>query len=210
MIETGIVASLIFVVPFHVRWEYRRLVEAVPVDARARTRFYRRILVLEWGLVGLAALALWLSGRPMAARGFPVPTIGPFMLGVLIGALVGLALSVGLAAVTPRLREGLQRQMEPVRALLPNTPAERCWFAAVAITAGICEEVLFRGLLIPYLSLLMPVLIHALLDLRILVLPLPAAVFRNLDNEVRLTNSAMKPIVRTVCLPWRRTLRCWE
>lgn len=30
---------------------------------------------------------------------------------------------------------------------LPVTPSERRWFAALCVTAGICEEILFRGFL---------------------------------------------------------------
>lgn len=35
-----------------------------------------------------------------------------------------------------------------VLALLPRTAAERRWAVAVSLTAGICEEVLYRGLLV--------------------------------------------------------------
>ena len=36
-------------------------------------------------------------------------------------------------------------QLRPVAALLPRTPVERRMFAALAVTAGICEELLYRG-----------------------------------------------------------------
>ncbi len=36
--------------------------------------------------------------------------------------------------------------------ILPVTQEERAWFALVSVTAGICEEVLYRGFLIRYLS----------------------------------------------------------
>jgi membrane protease YdiL (CAAX protease family) len=36
--------------------------------------------------------------------------------------------------------------------LLPRTPGERRGFAAVSITAGICEELLFRGFLMWYFA----------------------------------------------------------
>jgi membrane protease YdiL (CAAX protease family) len=43
------------------------------------------------------------------------------------------------------MRKALEVQLEPVAALLPRTPAERWVFALLALTAGICEEVLYRG-----------------------------------------------------------------
>jgi membrane protease YdiL (CAAX protease family) len=35
---------------------------------------------------------------------------------------------------------------------------ERRWFAAVALSAGVCEEVLYRGFLLRYLTTLLPAL----------------------------------------------------
>lgn len=116
--------------------------------------------------------------------------------------------------------------LKPMMWFLPATGSERRWFAAVRVTAGVCEEVLFRGFLLHYLhvspwhvpltaalliaaaifglqhlyqgaigsvmsgiiglllsllfllsgTLLLPMILHALLDLRMLViLPAPTA-----------------------------------
>ena len=61
-------------------------------------------------------------------------------------------LAVALVAITAVYRFGgsatrraLAVQLRPVAALLPRTPAERRMFALLALTAGICEEVLYRG-----------------------------------------------------------------
>jgi membrane protease YdiL (CAAX protease family) len=43
-----------------------------------------------------------------------------------------------------------------VRLLLPWTPREARLFIAVAVTAGICEEILYRGYLLWYLRQFMP------------------------------------------------------
>ena len=110
----------------------------------------------------------------------------------------------------------------PYAYLFPATPRERRWWMVVAVTAGICEEVLFRGFLLYYLrsgwglalaaaivvsslifgmqhlyqgakgvvattlggamfallfvisgSLLLPILLHAAMDLRMLVILKP-------------------------------------
>ena len=42
--------------------------------------------------------------------------------------------------------------LRPVAALLPRTPAERRMFVGVALTAGVAEEVVFRGFLLVYLT----------------------------------------------------------
>ena len=66
------------------------------------------------------------------------------------GQIPGIALA--LVAVTALYRFGgqvmrtaLAVQLKPVAALLPRTAAERWVFALLALTAGICEEVLYRG-----------------------------------------------------------------
>jgi membrane protease YdiL (CAAX protease family) len=48
--------------------------------------------------------------------------------------------------------DSLKKQIEPVADLLPASPAERKLFIAVAITAGLVEELIYRGFLIWYLN----------------------------------------------------------
>lgn len=122
--------------------------------------------------------------------------------------------------------------LTPMMWFLPATSSERAWFAAVSVTAGICEEILFRGFLLHYLhvfpwhlpltpvlfiaaaifglqhlyqgragtvvnslmgllvsllflltgSLLAPMVLHAVMDLRMLViLPAPGAMAASVD-----------------------------
>jgi membrane protease YdiL (CAAX protease family) len=119
-------------------------------DKSARSRMYVRTLIEEWGLT-IAAVALfaanarsfgslWL-GAPSGWRawaGFALP-VG---YGVLV-ILQGLAIGNNVKALT-RLRAKLQ----PLRALIPHTPGEFQLFVPLAVTAGICEELLFRGYLV--------------------------------------------------------------
>jgi uncharacterized protein len=43
-----------------------------------------------------------------------------------------------------------------VHALIPRTAAERRGFLRVAVTAGVCEEVLYRGVLLAVAAVLLP------------------------------------------------------
>jgi uncharacterized protein len=43
------------------------------------------------------------------------------------------------------------KQLEPLRFFLPSSIVERRWFAALSLTAGFSEELLFRGFLLRYL-----------------------------------------------------------
>jgi membrane protease YdiL (CAAX protease family) len=137
-------AWIVFVQPFAGRRRYRLLIERLFHDPSARLHHYRRGIAFEWAgaaLVGLLALlahsrlrSLWPPGEhPGVAAQIP-------------------ALAVAVVAITAVYRFGgqparraLAVQLRPVAALLPRTPSERRWFALLAVTAGICEELLYRG-----------------------------------------------------------------
>jgi uncharacterized protein len=222
---------------------HRRFEGRLRSDPGARRSFYRRLLVLEWGLAVLA-LVVWLSAPGVDAaqiglrwpEQWPGPLTGVVVLLVLLFVAVSTrALRGGalLEAAGPgRRRPGEGRHSEPAAhatlALLPRTPGERRLFLVVGVTAGVCEEWLYRGFFLAvvaalagglptavlvvvaavafglahayqgpagivatgllggvmaalYLqtgSLLLPVLLHVVIDLRFLLVPtrvLPAA-----------------------------------
>jgi len=222
---------------------HRRFEGRLRSDAGARRSFYRRLLVLEWGLA-LVTVVVWLAAPDVDAaqvglawpERWPGPVATVLVVLVLLFVLVSTrALRGGAlleaARTTPR-RSGDGRHAEaPVHAtlaLLPRTAGERRLFTVVGVTAGVCEEWVYRGFFLAvvgalvgdvstpvlvaiaaaafglahayqgvagvvttgvlggvmavlYLStgsLLLPVLLHAVIDLRFLLVPtrvLPAA-----------------------------------
>ncbi len=62
-----------------------------------------------------------------------------------------------LASEEARASVRAQLERSPgTRAVIPTSAAEMRVFAAVGVTAGICEELLFRGFALWYLSALLP------------------------------------------------------
>ena len=51
-------------------------------------------------------------------------------------------------AARPKAQAKLRQKLEPLRAILPHTPGEFRRFVPLCFTAGICEELLFRGYLV--------------------------------------------------------------
>ncbi|MEU2349337.1 CPBP family intramembrane glutamic endopeptidase [Modestobacter sp. NPDC049651] len=168
-----IAAYLVVGEPF-VGWVlHRRFEGRLRTDPAARRSFYRRLLVLEWGLAAVTAV-VWLASDVSAAQvglGWPRQWPGPVttVLCLLLLALVVVstrALRAGALAGPPpgaagparRHRPGEPRHAEPpgasTMALLPRTRAERQLFAAVGVTAGVCEEWLYRGFFLALLSAL--------------------------------------------------------
>lgn len=126
----------------------QRLLTRLAADPVRRKRFYRRYLIDAWGLAGLAALIVFLSDDLSAVD---VGWAWPSGDGVayLLTAVFVTSFAIGGVGARLRMRRG---HVLPGRArlstLLPRTSRGR-WFAAgFAFTAGITEEVIYRGLLI--------------------------------------------------------------
>ncbi len=121
-------------------------------DSGARLRFYRSILIIEWlWVLVIAALAAGLED-PVASLGLGAPggILGSrFGILFLAGAFAGMAAG---AVVVRRDPAFAARQLEPIRDMVPATAAERRVFAAVSVTAGICEELLYRSFLFFYFT----------------------------------------------------------
>jgi uncharacterized protein len=72
--------------------------------------------------------------------------------GAALGFLFLLAQQRSIAALPDDRLDRLRTGLGDVVELLPSTIRERRWFRATAVTAGICEEVLYRGFLIWYVG----------------------------------------------------------
>lgn len=120
----------------------------------ARTRCYMRCLAVLW-LATFAAMAIMplasLWNAPSGMRTLTGEASPGFIL-VLIAALtVGLLAPLALAWFHTGTREQIFEQLKEIDYLLPQSRSEIALFAGVSVTAGICEEVLFRGFLFAYL-----------------------------------------------------------
>jgi membrane protease YdiL (CAAX protease family) len=124
-------------------------------DSRRKILTYRRIAVVEW----TAALVAWIALRSQVfllwpgARHSSLETLDlSFVLGLVLAFTIGSLVQAYLTRRNLKLREKTLGAFKRLAFILPVTREERAWFAAVSITAGVCEEVLYRGFLIRYLS----------------------------------------------------------
>jgi uncharacterized protein len=124
-------------------------------DPRRKVLSYRRIVLVLW----TAAIVAWITLRSIVFFIWPAVRLTTqqkvgvsFGWGFAIAFAVGSLLQVVLVRRSAAAREKILRAFQRLAFILPVTPEERAWFALVSVTAGICEEILYRGFLIRYLS----------------------------------------------------------
>lgn len=155
----GLVLILVLAVavPLVGIWDFRRLVSWIEEGRTdARTRTYRWILAVEWTLA-LGFTGWWLAaGRSLEALRLVPATDGWQWLAVGLGVATAVFF-IGQLVVLLRKPDALRkmsRQAGEVASLGPQSDGEIRLFAVVSITAGICEEIVYRGAL---LAVLVPV-----------------------------------------------------
>lgn len=158
-VDLGLVCAIAVGLPVRALWNYRRLTAASDEALlELRPKLYVRAIVSQWAIVA-AVLAWWgMRARPWGDLGL-VPVLSWPLAGVAVGlAVVGGAMARLHAQVAsdPEARENVRRQVANVRRLLPANNAEQRLFFALAVTAGLCEELLFRGYLVWALGHAMP------------------------------------------------------
>lgn len=151
---SALVAYLALVLPIAGRHRYRVLQSEAALDPGRRMAAYRSSVVRQWVMVALCLGVLVVAGAPLSEVGLGLRVAH---LGDLAGGLALLAVLGGGLALALRLSPAARaRVLRPVAALLPRTTAERRMFVAVALTAGVAEEIVFRGFLLVYLTEVFP------------------------------------------------------
>jgi len=156
-LQHGLVFAMLVLAPIWDRHATRDL--KTSGDPNVKERYYRITSAMLWAAAVLSCIAIggyarlahvdrvagdapWLSPTGRAA---------PFLLGAVVGMLFVLLLPAALALVNPKIRDRSARAFKPLAFFLPVTPRERAGWVVVSVTAGLCEEVIFRGFLLHYL-----------------------------------------------------------
>lgn len=124
---------------------YRGIVHATQPQTLAnpdRIRIYERTMFVEWLVLGLVLLGVWWHGSPLqSVLGERWRSLRRFLRDLGIGVLF-LVVAIVVGSV---LSHGIESSA--ARVILPHTRNEMMLWIALSLTAGICEEALYRGFL---------------------------------------------------------------
>jgi len=135
---------------------YRR---DAPGQRLTSRRLYLRVMIGQWLAAGALVFVFRRIGSPLATLGLRLPLLMP-TLWILLA--IAVALPLGLFLGKRRLdssarRAELRERFGGASLLVPTTDSEQRWWNALAITAGVCEELLYRGYLGFYLGRSLPI-----------------------------------------------------
>jgi len=134
------------VLPWRGSERMRKLMALPEVTGRERIQLYASTILFQWALTGLVAWRAF-------ARGMSLPELGvmnPCSPSIVVLAAGGAALIAVAHWMNVRRMAGTNHPTaEKLRAmavrLFPRSPVQTLFFVTLALTAGICEEFIFRG-----------------------------------------------------------------
>jgi membrane protease YdiL (CAAX protease family) len=141
---------------YFIDWpRFRRWLDRDP--GRARLRGFQTTMLLQWGVSALAAFVWLRAGRSWediglrAVDGWRMWLTAVFALLMVVLTVVQVRKLDRSENTRAEARES--RQVKSIEKILPRTSHELTWFLLLSVTAGICEEFLYRGFLISVLSM---------------------------------------------------------
>jgi CAAX protease family protein len=138
---------LAVVVPWRGRIRLKQLLAKPRVESSERISLYLSTILFQWVAVGVAGWRAWAHSYTRPELGL---STGPNLLRTIIAGIVGTIVLASLHWMNFRRMARLLDKLPPrVQAMatriLPQSARERLPFSALAITAGCCEEFLYRG-----------------------------------------------------------------
>ncbi len=150
---------LIVAVPLRGLRRYQVLMRRIARHPELRSQFYLRGMLGQW-LMLLPVIVVTLGlGWPAQFLGLQAPGnlwLATLIAVVLVGAFYAQIFYIRHLARTDEGRAQLRDSMSGPLQMLPRTPRERGLWVLLSLTAGFCEELLYRGFMPAYLVHVFP------------------------------------------------------
>jgi uncharacterized protein len=114
------------------------------VDAN-RVQMYERTMLTEWLVFAFVLFGIWMAGSEFATvLGDRWRSVRDVFRDIGLGVAFSIVSTIALSILAPQHGGGVDRATQ---FLLPHGSLEMALWIALSITAGICEETIFRGYL---------------------------------------------------------------
>jgi uncharacterized protein len=139
--HTGVVLLVIGALALRGKLQAEHMRAIVPAD---RIAMYEHTILFEWLVLALVLAGVWLRGSSLlTVVGDHWHSVQQVFRDIGIGLLFLIA-SIGLTSIFGAHQSGSDKAMQ---FLLPLSGVEKILWIALSITAGICEEAVYRGYL---------------------------------------------------------------
>jgi membrane protease YdiL (CAAX protease family) len=140
---------LSIVLPWRGRERMRHFLARSEVSGRERIRLYVSTILFQWLLATMVAWRAVARGLTVPQLGLANGPMGSTVLLTLIGAtLIAAAHWMNLRRLAASNHPAAERLRAMAARLFPRSATETVFFTILAVTAGICEEFIFRGFVI--------------------------------------------------------------
>jgi len=160
IVDHVFIVLLFLVLPIYGAWSFRRYMLEVAAGAPpSRTKIYWQNMAGQWSFLGALALAWSVFERPATALGFVAPAGTGFWVGAVLLVLFNAYLVYAWQSMKRADAEEKEKHRQGLGDMvhfLPHNRRDFRNFVAVSITAGIVEEIAYRGFVLWYLALFMP------------------------------------------------------
>src|SRR5262249_2295566 len=133
------------VVPWRGRLRLRELLDKPSVGSNERLALYASTILFQWTAAAIAAWRAWAHGLRIEQLGLSAANRWEIILVAIAGAVVIGALQWLNLRRMGRMTTRIGHLRALAERILPQSPKEIVLFSALAVTAGICEEFLYRG-----------------------------------------------------------------
>ncbi|WP_307592208.1 CPBP family intramembrane glutamic endopeptidase [Paenibacillus wynnii] len=121
-----------------------------------RMTYYRRTVIELWTMAAVFAGYVYGSGISWSKLGFGGADWGWLSILFFAELVIFIVAPLIMVAFVRGYRETMDRQFQSIGDFLPGTTREKRFWIVISLTAGVCEELLFRSFLFYYLPLLLP------------------------------------------------------
>lgn len=141
-----ILFALAVIVPWR-GWVRMQRLRALPeISSRERVGIYFTAIATQWIVTAVVAWRAFSRGFSFASLGIRAQSLPEVLIVGIVGAvLIGLAHWFNLRRVGRSTNPAADRIKELAAKIFPRSAGETLLFCGLAVTAGICEEFIYRG-----------------------------------------------------------------